>query len=81
MVQNGRERKNANLEADNNARSRAGTTKCQRIGGSPTDGDRNIKEAVRRDGGEVGDDDDEVLMHAGLLRPMAEGGYLRVPHV
>ena len=25
--------------------------------------------------------DDEVLMHAGLLRPMAEGGYLRVPHV
>ena len=26
-------------------------------------------------------DDDEVLMHAGLLRPMAEGGYLRVPHV
>lgn len=48
------------MEADDNIKSYAETIKCQKIGESPTSRDKNIKEAVKRNEGEIGDVREEI---------------------
>lgn len=53
------------MKTGDNAKSCAGTTKCQRIGGSPKSGDKNIKRVVRRDKIEVRDAREGIRLFQG----------------